>query len=350
MQGALLGILIGSISDFLIQLFENKEKGEKLNLDNYDFEQTLKTAIVGGTFGAAIGHVVYSIDSIQEPKKAFNSDEYLKKILQNESLKENSDLLNETLILRDELRVWMSNNFGDKLVVMPHVSGSLSKRTANANSFDLDITLVYRKESFNTLQEMYNWTFEKLHMNYKDKAIVTKQSKTIGLSFEKEGHEINVDIIPAREINNYKLDKKLNLYRNPKVFWKRGSSFKIDSFIQRSITVNKPEERKVIRLLKLYNIQNNLDIPSILIEQAIVEGLSFTKLGLYSSITDNLLNGMTYLSKKISQEKYTDFGNSNNNLNKKMSFSQRENAAYLLQSDVRKIEKTPYYLKEIFEI
>jgi hypothetical protein len=81
-----------------------------------------------------------------------------------------------------------------------------------------------------------------------------------------------------------------------------------------------------------------------------VEALSDQKYGVYYSDTDNLLNSMEYLAKKLEQECFIDNGNSNNNLNNKISSETKYNAVYLLRTDIEKVEDSPYYLKEVFEL
>lgn len=348
-KGALIGFGAMSLIDILLQWIEHLNRGEKFTWDSYDGSRTLKNGMVGGVVGAGVGYILYEFESSRDQHQSFNSDEYLEDILRSESLKGNSDLLNKALIFRDQLKVWMLNHVGEKLVSVPENAGSFTKRTANANSFDIDILLPFKRESFNSLEEMYNWTYDKLNKEFGRKAIVCMQSKAISILFEKDGFEIKFDIVPGREINNYKVDKKLNLYVNPKVFWKRGSSFKIDSSVQRNITVNKPEARRVIRLLKIYNQRNSLEIPSIIIEQSVVEAMSFSRFGIFRSNTDNLLNSMEYLAQKLNQETFIDHGNANNNLNSKMSLSSKFAASNLLRKDIEKIENTPHYIKEIFE-
>lgn len=349
-KGALIGFGVILLIDVVMQWVEHLNRGERFTWDNFDGFRTLESGIKGGVIGAGIGYLSYEFGSLTEQKQLFNSDEYLKNILRSECLNENSDLLNQAVLCRDELKLWMVNLFGDKLVSVPQNAGSLTKRTANANSFDIDILLPFKKDSFHSLEEMYNWTYEKINRDFGKKTFVSKQSKAISVLFELDGFEINFDIVPGREINNYKIDKKLNLYVNPKVFWKRGSSFKIDSSIQRNITINKPEARRVIRLLKIYNQRNLLEMPTITIEQAVVEAMSCARFGIYRSNTENLLNSMQYIAQKLRQEKFIDYGNANNNLNNKMSWNARFAASELLRKDVEKIINTPHYIKEVFEI
>lgn len=349
-QGALIGFGIAALIDILMQLLEHLDRGEKFTWKDLDGTRTLKNGMIGGALGAGAGYIKYVFGNSLDEKQSFNSDEYLNNVLRTESLRENPDLLENALIFRDKLKLWIVENVSDKLVSLPVNSGSFIKRTANSNGFDVDITLPYKRDSFQSLEDMYNWTYDKLNSKFGNIAKVKRNTKAISILFEKDGYEINFDVVPGREINNYKIDNELNLFVNSKVFWKRGSSFKINTAIQRYATTNKPEARRVIRLIKSYNYRNSLHLPSVVIEQAVIEALSNRRYGVYSSDTDNLLNSMEYLAAKLEQENFIDHGNSNNNLNNKLSNEQRYTVIRLLRTDIEKIEASPYYLKEIFEL
>lgn len=348
-QGALLGFVGTALIDVLMQWSEHVDRGKKFTWGSYDGLRTLKNGVLGGSIGAGIGYLAYEYQSILDQEKFFSSDEYLKSILRDEDLKTNPELLNAAILVRDELKMWAVDNFSEKLIALPQNTGSFTKRTANVSSFDIDIILPFKKQSFSNLEEMFNWTYEKLHHKFSNKANVTKGTKAINISIEKHGHTFNFDIVPGREIANYKLDKRLNLYVNPKKIWKRGSSFKIDASKQRSITINKPEERRVIRLLKIYNEINSLKIPSVIIEQSVVVCFSSNNCGTNSSLTDNLLKGMDHLAEKLGQESFIDYSNSNNNLLNKIDWNSRSKAIQLIRKDTIKISTNPCYLREVFD-
>lgn len=350
-QAAAIGFCITALGDVLMQWLEHYERDEKFTWDSYDGTRTLKNAMIGVTIGAGVGYALYEYTSILERKKSFNSDEYLKAILKDQDLKNNPDLYQKAILVRDELKLRLLDSFSDVLVSVPKNTGSFVRSTANIESYDIDILLPFRKESFSSLEDMFNYTFEKIHSEFQNQqnVKVRKKTKSIRISFVREGNEISFDIVPGREIGNYKLDNRLNLFVNSKSIWTRNSSFKIDASHQRNITINKPDERRVIRLLKLYNSKNNLNIPKVIIEQSVVLALSENNFGIFSSITDNLLNSMLFLSKKLEQNQFIDWGNSSNNLLLKMSTNERMRASQILRNDVDNVENNSHVIKEILE-
>ncbi|HRY34032.1 MAG TPA: hypothetical protein P5531_13780 [Bacteroidales bacterium] len=338
-----------AILDVIIQWLEHQNSGKKFNWENYNGWRTVKNAAVGSMIGAGIGSIIYEYKICEEAKIPFNSDGYLKKVLTREHLKANPDVFQRVVELRAEVKQFLTNKFENKLVSLPEDTGSFHKRTAISSSYDLDIVLPFKRSSYNTLEEMFNNVYESIGEAYGKMACISKQTKTIGITFENNGNPIHFDVVPGREISNYIEERDLNLFVNPDWIWQKGSSFKTNIGIQKSITVNKPEARTAIKLLKLYRERNNLILPSVIIDQCVVEALSNNNFGVTGSITWNLLNCMLFISKKLEQRSLIDIANTNNNLQGKLNEIQKSHLVSQLQMDRAQIYENPRYIKEIFE-
>jgi hypothetical protein len=308
----------------------------------------LRNAFIGGAVGAGYGYLSYKAKLSEEVKHPFNSDEYLKKILSEENLKSDPALLKKYLSYKTDIKEWLSKKFASKLAGKPEDTGSFYKRTAIASNCDLDIVLPFKYSSYCTLEEMYYDVFGMIEKHFGGKAVVRKQTKAIGLSFEHNGLPIHFDIVPGREVGNYNETKELNLYVRPDWAWQRGTSFKTNINLHKSITINKPEARRTIKLLKTYKERNGIKLPSILIDHCVVESLSDNEFGLHVSDTENLLNSMNFIAKKLQQKNYLDSANSNNNLNSKLDVTQRDFVSNLLYTDIKKVEQNPRYIIELF--
>lgn len=348
-NGALIVGGATALIDILMQWMEHKDKGIDFTWDSYNGKRTLKRSLVGAAVGGGLGYAHYRYKMSQEAKLPFNSDEYIKKILTEEHLKSHPAVLISVTDARERLKQWMVDKFGKKLVALPEDTGSFYKRTAISSNYDIDIVLPFKRSSYNSLEEMYYDVYEVLGKAFGDRATVTKQTKAIGLTFENEGAPIHFDIVPGREINNYAVEKDLNLYVKPDWIWQRGSSFKTNIGVQKSMTVNKPEARTVIKLLKTYRDRNSLPLPTLIVEQCVVDALSENNFGVYTSPTENLLNCMDYISKKMEQKSLIDIANSNNNLHDKVTDMQKKYISNQLRKDIQRIEENPRYMKEIFE-
>lgn len=348
-NGILWGAALTALADILIQWLEHKNRGERFTWENYDGWRTIKWSAIGGAVGGGIGYAVYCYKISEEAKLPFNSDEYVKKVLTKEHLKANPAAFKKVVASREKVKQWMVNKFGNKLVAFPEDTGSFIKRTAIVSNYDLDIVLPFKRSSYASLEEMYYDVYEVVGKAFGSTATVTKQTKAIGLTFENNGNPIHFDVVPGREINNYVVEKDLNLYVKPDWVWQRGKSFKTNVGLQRSITINKPEARAVIKLLKTYRDRSGLPLPTLMVEQCVVAALSESNFGVHASPTENLLNSMDFISKKMAQKSLIDIANSNNNLHDKVSDMQRSYISSQLQRDIKLIEENPRYIKEIFE-
>jgi hypothetical protein len=345
---ALIGFAGTAGVDILVQLLEHLLDKKPFTWESYNGNRTLKNAFIGCAIGAGVGYLAYQTKLSEEARHPFNSDEYLKKVLSEENLKSDPLLLKKYLSYKAEIKEWLNRKFDSRLICKAEDAGSFFKRTAIASNTDLDIVLAFRNNSYATLEEMYYHVYDCLQAQFEHKAIVTKQTKAIGLTFEHNCLPIHFDIVPGREVGDYKVTKELNLYVRADWAWQKGSSFKTNIGVQKTITVNKPEARRVIRLLKTYKVRNGMELPSVIIDQCVVESLSDSRFGVHFSDTENLLNSMNFIARKMQQNNYSDTANSNNNLNSKLNSTQRHYLAEQLYNDVERIEENPRYIKEIF--
>ncbi len=347
-KGALIGFAGMAGVDILLQWLEHLMDRKPFAWESYNGKRTLKNALIGSAIGAGAGYLAYQAKLSEEAKHPFNSDEYLKKVLSEENLKSDPLLLKKYLSYKAEIKEWLNRKFESRLICKAEDAGSFFKRTAIASNSDLDIVLAFRNNSYSTLAEMYYHVYDCLQAQFGHKAVVTKQTKAIGLTFEHNCLPIHFDIVPGREVGDYKVTKELNLYVRPDWAWQKGSSFKTNIGVQKKITVNKPEARRVIKLLKTYKVRNDIELPSVIIDQCVVDALSENRFGVHFSDTENLLNSMNFIARKIQQCNYLDTTNSNNNLNSKLSSTQRNYLAEQVYSDIERIEENPRYIKEIF--
>lgn len=350
MSGILIVGGVTALSDIFLQWVEHTNREIDFTWENYNGWRTIRRAAIGGICGAGIGYAVYRYKINEERKLPFDSDEYLKEVLSGEHLKADSAAFKRIVDYREKMKKWLADKFNNKLAALPEDTGSFYKRTAISSNYDLDIVLPFKKNSYTSLEEMYDDVYREVSGAFSSKANVTKQTKAIGVTFENNEKPIHFDIVPGREINNYATQKDLNLYMKPDWVWQKSSSFKTNIGIQKRLTVNKPEARAIIKLLKAYRNRNSLPIPTLVIDQCVVGALSENNFGIHPSLTENLLNSMDFVSKKMKQKCLIDTANTNNNLYNKLSETQRNRVSYQLQVDVKRININPREIKEIFEL
>lgn len=99
-------------------------------------------------------------------------------------------------------------------------SGSFAKHTATNVKFDLDLVEPFKRNSFGTLQEMFDSVHDFLAEEYKNTGVTIRRQKvSIGVSFPiEEGDEkpVELDVVPGRELSddNYLDSHDLNLCFN----------------------------------------------------------------------------------------------------------------------------------------
>lgn len=346
-------LLVGGgaiVRDLALQWWTRRNTTEPLSWQNVDISQTLRSGAVAAVTGAAIGEIVHQYVVYQESRLPFDPNVFLNKVLLREHLQADPRYFEAVLTLKTRLQALLARLFQDKLAAAPQLGGSFYKRTAIVSDYDLDFILPFKYVAYPTLKQMYQDVYDKLQNALSNNVLVTKQSRSIGIDFADPTGDIHVDIVPGREIGDHCYYKKLNMYVNGDWFWHQGSSMKADLSQQMGITRSKPMARRVIKLLKLYRILYAASLSNAAIEQCVVHALSKGQYGTSASLTENLLNSMHWLAKKLCQVTLWDIANTNNNLHAKMSDFDRRKTAQRLFKDIAAVEHNPRFLKEVFDI
>lgn len=348
MVGALAGAGIGAAVSLAYQKTKLDEKGQELTLENLNGWQLLLWTAIGAVLGSNAGDLLYQLNAFREKNPDFSSGVFLNLLLKNESIKSDNVYFNLVAKHKEEVKYVLCRTFKKKLADIPLDAGSFKNRTAIASGYDVDFILPFKRKAFSSLATMHSYVYKKLANAFNGKALVEKNRRTIKVILNRNGHDIHFDIAPGREIRNFKIDGLLNMYVAADWVLGNDSSQKINVNKQQRLTVNNPEARDIIRLLKLYSLRNALDIPPVIITQVTVKTLSPKMFGTAYSRNENLLNAMSYLADMLSSNCIKDISNSNNNLLDRMDDTDRFKAVDLLISDIEKIENEPSYLTEVF--
>lgn len=347
LMGALIGTTAFAGGALLYQKSEREKTGSELTYENFNGWHLLLWALLGGTAGVAGGRWLYQLLHGSTGQSDFDANTFLKSQLQGESLKREPVYLNQCLLYREDIINTLTQFYGDLLAAAPYGAGSFHNRTAIVSDYDIDIIVPFKKRSFRSLTSMHADVLRLLTNRYALCATVRGNKKTVSITFRRDGRDIRFDIVPGREVNEFFTDGKLKTHVSGAWPWSPPSSHKIDVFGQRDMTINKPEARQIIKLIKMYCHRNHLYIPPVIITQLVTEMTRY-KGWSESSLKQRLLRAMERLAQKLQQETIIDRCNSNNNLAQKISDDDRMNSIELLQSDIAKIEGNPSYLRETF--
>ena len=178
---------------------------------------------------------------------------------------------------------------------------------------------------------------------YKDGTYIRKQKVSIGLTFpiDKNGVIVKLDVVPGRELNkdDYPNTKNLNLYFNEDHWgYKKGSRQKTNIHAQIDHISGKSEERKVIRLLKIWKNTNHQDYKSFMLELFTIKAMAS-----YSgdnNLWDKLKYVMTYIADNVTDESFRliDPGNSNNNVLSSIDMNKRSMLSTTMRTIINAID------------
>lgn len=260
-----------------------------------------------------------------------NKSERLNDSLDSYSLNKAEALKNKFIKKKNELKEAVAKEYGDKMY-SPRDSGSHAKHTAINIRFDMDTIAPFKRNSFDTLKEMFDSVYDFLKKEYQDtnKALVKRQTVSIGVEFpaDEDGDVVKVDLVPGRELNQdqYEKDRNLNLFINEPYGEVTYIQTNIDAQIENISGKNR--ERSIIKLIKVWKCSRpQADISykkykSFFIElftvRAFENGID------ESTLWDQLKAVLEYIRDNVKTISLKDPGNSNNDLAKTLTVDEKE--------------------------
>jgi hypothetical protein len=285
-----------------------------------------------------------------------NKNDHLQNVLETHRMAHIDDLLNKYKTKRDEIKEALEKKYSDN-IYSPFNSGSFAKYTAINIKFDLDLVVPFKRNSFDTIEAMFQDVYDFLRDEFSDsgKAHVRKQKVSIGVRFyaDEDGDEINIDIVPGRELNNetYPDSKDLNVYFNDNHWgFTKGTYTKTNIQAQIDHIKSKENERKVIRLLKIWKNSNYENYKSFLLELITIK--AFDKVEISGNIWEKLKSVMEYIRDNITKDdfKLIDPGNSNNDIITSLESYERMNLSNKMNNIINRIEDNDENIKTYFPI
>lgn len=277
---------------------------------------------------------------------------YLEKVLKSHRMTHIDKLMEKYEEKRKMLKEDIESEYSSN-IYSPMKSGSFAKHTAINVKFDLDLVVPFKKKYFDTLEKMFDNIHEFLSEKYENEATIRKQKVSIGLEFIDEEDVINLDIVPGRELNEeqYTEDNKINLYVNSPY-----GLIEEKTYLQTNINAQiehikaKENERKIIRLLKIWKTHNIEKYKSFLIELVVIK--AFEKEDINGNLWEKLKKVMEYIRDNIKKEEFTlkDPGNSGNNVMDTLDSFQRINLSDTMDRIIKNIEDNKDNIKLYFKL
>lgn len=282
-----------------------------------------------------------------------NLEKQLTDSLETHKIKHISAEIEQFKKRRDEVKALLSAHYGSR-AYNPFMSGSFAKHTAINVKYDFDIVIPFKRDSFDTLESMFNDVHDYLKDNLADVDEIRKQKVSIGITFkEKDGVTVKLDVVPGRELSqdDYPSTGNLSLYFN-KATWgfQKGSWQKTNISAQVDKISGKSEERKVIRLLKIWKHYRGENYKSFLIELFTIKALD--GYSGESTVWARLKSTMQYIADHVTDESFQllDPGNSSNNVLKTLDSVQRSNFKSTLENMLKNLESGEWWSSYYFPI
>jgi hypothetical protein len=285
---------------------------------------------------------------------AVDKKTHLENALETHRMSQINDLLEKYKTRREDVKNALVEHYSDKTYT-PFNSGSFKKHTAINIKFDLDLVTPFKRNSFDTLEKMFDDVHDFLYEKYKDEATVKKQKVSIGITFnpDDDGDVICIDVTPGRELNQDKYieDKYLNLFVNSTYGMIAEKSY-LQTNIHSQIDhiKSKGDERKIIRLLKIWKFTNGEKYKSFLFELLTIK--AFDKVDVSGNLWDMLKTVMEYIRDNVTQEnfKLIDPGNSNNDVMDTLDSQDRTNLSNRMDTILKRIDENGENIKTYFPV
>lgn len=285
---------------------------------------------------------------------AVNLNNHLQSVLQSHRMSHIESLVEKYKEKRNSVKEALEEQYSSE-IYGPFNSGSYAKHTAVNCKFDLDLVVPFKRNSHSTLREMFENVYDYLYETYKDIATIRKQKVSIGVIFDtdSDGDTVSIDVVPGRELtaDDYPESGDLN------VFFNEGMGFiQKDTYLKTNIDSQiehikaRDNERKIIRLLKLWKYHNGEQFKSFLMELLVIK--AFDKTAITGGLWDKLKGVMTYVQDNVTKETFTliDPGNSNNDVIASLDTWQRESLANRFKTVIERIEENSENIKSYFPI
>lgn len=230
-------------------------------------------------------------------------NEYLKKILEYQTLDSNGDEMNELRSRRDAVRDKLRAKYGSGPSI--RYGGSKAKGTMIKDAYDLDVICYFDNDddsAGDTLQKIYDSvaeTFEEdYHIERKPSAIrlMSKDSSNFG-------EDYHTDVVPGRFVDEDRDD--VFLYRNSGEKGRQKTNLRIHiDHVKDSGAVDE------IRLLKLWRARNELSVRHFVLELLTIDLLEDNE---SAALTDRLIHVWTEMRDNIDDMKVEDPANPHGN-------------------------------------
>ncbi|MGQ2983090.1 hypothetical protein [Flavobacterium sp.] len=309
------GALLFGTGNALLYAINQIDSNEEFDWSKF-FEAFAKGAAVGGATGFSFG-VFRDIKMTAVLQKTAGLSGYL-----NHKLRACEDVSSkDTLKKANKLREQLHKRFRTQLVEYPSLHGSAVKGLSIEGS-DIDVQVAFKQNS-GTIANVYDMVNDFCAEEFEDRSLtsVRSQKHSVGLSFKVADKDHRIDVVPLRQVNNGSGDTYLfvgnsSFFGTP-TYKKTNPKKQLAAF---KFTI---KQKKIIKLLKVWKIENRISIKSMHLEYLVHKAFNSTKMPV--GIDKCLLEVINYIGNNITTLRFVDPGNSNNIISNTLTELQKVN-------------------------
>lgn len=303
---------------------------------------------------------------------ATDKQKHLEKVLETNDISKHQSI-GKFVSKKNDIKSALNQKFSKEKASNSIDSGSYAKNTAINKKFDIDCCIPFLKKEQNTnqngfekLEDMFQAVYDYFKNEYEDDDLieVRKQRVSIGLLFNIDGEEFNMDVVPGRErpnnlaYNDTNTDLSLYINNRSSKEVEKGST-KVKTNIKKHVGLLQGEERKherkVAKLLKVWKTERKAQKGGKLIKSFMME--LYTKES-FDKNSDNIPYGlwekvkmvMNHIVDNIETSNLVDPANSSNVISDAMSDSAKSSTKSDMKNTIKEIDEDSDKIKEYFPI
>jgi len=192
------------------------------------------------------------------------TNEYLKSMLNAQSLASDSEEMNELREARDAVQILLDEKFSASSPTIRY-GGSKAKGTMIRENYDLDIICYFAHDDTDAGETLPD-IFANVHAALQTDYVVTAKKSALRL-YDQQGADFHIDVVPGRFTDDTKTDVFIHQAEGEKSRLKTNLQVHIDHIAGSGVT-------DAIKLMKLWAIRNAVQIKTFALELAVVELLS----------------------------------------------------------------------------
>ncbi|MHA2179983.1 MAG: nucleotidyltransferase domain-containing protein [Promethearchaeota archaeon] len=233
-------------------------------------------------------------------------------------LREIAKSLKPTQIQKNQIRRYKNSiekvlkNELNRYNIRIYYAGSYAKNTGMKNSLDLDLVIRFPSTIRNSIKECYELVYDVLRRNNWNPRRKNAAIRISNLSLPGETKLDHADIVPEKQISN---SEYCNLWLNRE---NRALKTSVQLHLE---SIRELGMLDLIRLMKYWKSQHNLQYPSFILEQCLIRWAKDERKNSSKDIITRLHSHINYISRRIKNISLKDPANpTGNTLTNQTSF------------------------------